>query len=613
MGYRIALIGMPNVGKTALFNRLTGSHQRVANFPGVTVEAKYGELLQDSSIEVIDYPGLYSLDSTTLDEKVSRDFLLLDWPHRTEDQIVLVLDATNLDKSLFLAIQLQELGYHFLIALNLMDEAQKRGLKLNLSLMEQKLGKKIIPVSASTGEGVTELVGAIRSIDLRHEKQVELPEKKDWYKSFRDSKKIHHIFKVIDHLLKEVTLSPLKPDRFSDRVDQYVLHPVWGALILSLLLLVMFQALFSWASPLQDGIESLFQLVSEFLAPYLTNPIFKSLVIDGIISGVGGVVVFLPQILILFLFIQFLEDVGYLGRAAFLMDGIMRKLGLPGKAIIPLLSSHACAVPGLMSTRVIENNRERLVTMMVIPLTTCSARLPVYAVLISALFPAEGFWGQNFITLPAMVMFILYLSGIFSAFFMAALFQKTLKEISPSMLLMELPPYRIPRLASIVRVLLHRGKIFLTRAGTVILAVSLVIWVLMTFPYGAPVDQSYAAMIGKFLTPVFSPLGFDWRLTTALIPSIGAREVMVSALSMVLSMENHQAIQEGVISTQLYREFGFAPLMALMVWFIFAPQCISTVATLKRETQSYRWPLVMIAYTAALAYLMAYIVHFVLT
>lgn len=605
---RIALVGMPNVGKTALFNKLTGSFQRVANFPGVTVEKKAGWVSEKGHkvLEVIDLPGIYSLDATTLDEKVTKDFLLQKEREQTADLFVLVLDATNLDKSLYLAFQLKQLGYPLIISLNLMDEAKKRSLSLDLDAFAEKLNAVVVPTSASTGDGVLNLIHAIKT-ELSQSKKYELNVPDHFQKVFRSPNYVNGIFKQIDKLLNEVTITKLKPDTFSKKIDHFVLHPVWGFVILFTLLIVMFQTLFSWASPLQDLIESSFSTAGELASQWIYHPLLESLIVDGIINGVGGVIVFLPQIVLLFLFIQFLEDLGYLGRAAFMMDSFMRKIGLPGKSVIPLLSSHACAIPGILSTRVIDNNRERLITMLVIPLTTCSARLPVYAILIAAIIPDLPIGGMSWIRLPGLVLFGLYILGFVSALVVSFIFKRTLPHSSPSMLLMELPPYRIPKFKNLIRVMKNKAEIFLKKAGGIILVVSIVIWCLVTFPQVdgvSHIDQSYAASIGRIFEPLFHPLGFDWRITTALIPSIGAREVVVSALSMVLSVEEGTKEQVALLLTQ---QFGLGTLAALLIWFVFAPQCISTFAVLKRETNSLKWPVVMVIYTMALAYVFAFI------
>ncbi len=610
---QVALVGMPNVGKTALFNKLTGSFQRVANFPGVTVEKKTGWISENGEkiLEVIDLPGIYSLDATTLDEKVTKDFLLQKEKSPTASVFVLVLDATNLDKSLYMAYQLKQLGYPLIIALNLMDEAESRGFKIDLDKFAKALNAEVIPTSAATGFGIPELKIALKKHALvQKEKLSQISIPPNMQKTFRSPEYVNDIFAQIDQLLSEVTLSPLKADTFSQRIDRFVLHPFWGLIILFAVLIIMFQTLFSWSSPLSDLIENTFAFAGEFISGNISQPLIKSFFVDGIIAGVGGVLVFLPQIMILFLFTQFLEDLGYLGRAAFMMDSFMRKMGLPGKAVIPLLSSHACAIPGIMSTRVIENYRERLITMLVIPLTTCSARLPVYAVLIGAIIPNQAVMGIEFLRLPGLMLFALYMLGFVSAMIMSLIFKNSLPHSSPSMLLMELPPYRVPKFNNLFLVMKNKGKIFLKKAGGIILAISIVIWFLVTFPQTngeSHIESSYAASIGRTFEPIFRPLGFDWRITTALIPSIGAREVVVSALSMVLSIEEGPEGFEKDMSAVLIQQFGLGSLVALLIWFVFAPQCISTFAVMKRETNGYLWPSVMVGYTLVLAYVGAYL------
>lgn len=613
---KVALIGMPNVGKTALFNKLTGSFQRVANFPGVTVEKKTGWIVENGKqvIEVLDLPGIYSLDATTLDEKVTKDFLLQKEKEKSADIFVLVLDATNLDKSLYLAYQLRDLGYPLILCLNLIDEAEKRGMKLDLEKMKRELGAEIYPTSAATGKGVETLVAGLKSHSAEKLAAIALPE--NHQKVFRSPAYVNGIFKRIDKLLGEVTLSSLAPDSFSERIDHWVLHPFWGLIILCVLLLFVFQVLFSWSAPLQDIIEFFFSFLGEKASLLIDHKLVRSLIVDGVINGVGGVLVFLPQIVLLFLFIQFLEDLGYLGRAAFMMDSFMRRIGLPGKAVIPLLSSHACAIPGILATRVIDNHRERLITMLVIPLTTCSARLPVYAVLISALIPNTAVAGLTWLRMPGLVLFGLYMMGFVSAIIVSLIFKKTLPYSSPSMLLMELPPYRIPKFKNLALSMMNKAKIFLSKAGGIILLVSIVIWFLVTFPQQngeTNIEQSYAAHIGKFFEPVFRPLGFDWKMTTALIPSIAAREVVVSAMSLVLSVKEGSAGFEEHLAQALVNEFGIGSLLALLIWFVYAPQCISTFAVMKRESNSLKWPLFMVGYTLSLAYFFAWITRMIFT
>ncbi len=607
---KIAIVGMPNVGKTALFNRLTGSFQKVANFPGVTVEKKSGWISEHGNkiIEVIDLPGIYSLDATTLDEKVTKDFLMQKEKEPLADLFVLVLDATNLDKSLFLALQLKNLGYPLVIALNLSDEAKKRKFKIDLPKFAGFLGAEVIATSASTGEGIPDLVLRVKErLSTQQKIKIQLPENPQ--KTFRTAAYVNGIFRDIDLLLKDVVLSPLAPDSFSERIDRYLLSPVMGPIILFAVLLLMFQTLFAWAQPLMDGIEAIFQFLGENAAYYIDHHLLRSFIVDGLINGVGGVIVFLPQILLLFLFIQFLEDLGYLGRAAFLMDSLMRRMGLPGKSMIPLLSSHACAIPGILSTRMIDNRKERLITMLVIPLTTCSARLPVYALLIGAMIPNSslGFLGLK---LQGIVLFGLYFLGFASALIVSLILKKTLPSASPSMLLMELPPYRIPKIRNLATSLLNKAKIFLKKAGGTILVLSLVIWVLVTFPQqenGSSIEHSYAATLGRAMEPVFRPLGFDWRITTALVPTILAREVMVSSLSLVLSVKDGSKGFETDLSKILSHQFQLGTLIALLIWFVFAPQCVSTFAVMKRESGSYKWPVIMVIYTLGMAYFFAWI------
>ncbi len=613
---RIALVGMPNVGKTALFNKLTGSFQRVANFPGVTVEKKTGWIVEDGKqiFEVLDLPGIYSLDATTLDEKVTKDFLLQKEKEKSADLFVLVLDATNLDKSLYLAYQLRDLGYPLLICLNLVDESEKRGLKLDINKLKTELKADIVSTSAATGKGVKDLIQAMKNHEGDKLPRIDLPA--NHQKAFRSPAYVNGIFKKIDHLLKDATLSPLARDSFSESIDHWVLHPVWGLFILAALLIFVFQVLFSWSAPVQELIEFFFSFLGESASTLIDNKLIRSLIVDGVINGVGGVLVFLPQIVLLFLFIQFLEDLGYLGRAAFMMDSFMRRIGLPGKAVIPLLSSHACAIPGILSTRVIDNHRERLITMLVIPLTTCSARLPVYAILIAAIIPDTAVAGLTWLRMPGLVLFGLYMMGFVSAIIVSLIFKKTLPYSSPSMLLMELPPYRVPKFRNLALVMLNKAKIFLTKAGGIILLVSIVIWFLVTFPQRngeTVIEESYAADIGRFFEPVFRPLGFDWRMTTALIPSIAAREVVVSAMSLVLSVKEGSEGFEDELAATLVREFGIGSLLALLIWFVYAPQCVSTFAVMKKESNSLKWPVFMVVYTLSLAYLMAWLTRIIFT
>lgn len=604
----VALIGMPNVGKTALFNALTGSFQKVANFPGVTVEKKSALMqLSQSSCELVDLPGLYSLDVATLDEKVARDWLT----KNVDGPIIIVLDATHLQKSLYLLLQVLELGHKPYIALTQMDQSDKRGQVLDVKKLAELSGCEVTAVSAVSGQGIEDLkINLEKAIALDHTLAIQLPP--DYQRQIKKPAYVKEKFQQIDTWLKQIILKPLKPDSLTERLDKLALHPFWGFVVLFSLLFLMFQALFSWAGPAQDLIEQGVGWLSDVLTHAISQPMVQSLVVDGVIGGVGGVIVFLPQILLLFLFIQLLEDIGYLGRAAFLMDGFMRKLGLPGKAMVPLLSSHACAIPGVLATRILEDRRERLVAMLVLPLTTCSARLPVFTLLIAALIPESAKLGP--FSYQGIMMMGLYLFPMVMAILVAAVLRKVMPHEAPSMLLMELPPYRWPKPRHLLRTLQNKARIFISKAGKVILALSLVIWVLVSFPRNvdgtsSAIDQSYAAMIGRTFTPIFEPLGFDWRINTALIPAFGAREVLVAALATVYAVDGDEESQATQLTTILGSEYSLATLAALIVWFIFAPQCISTIAVIRRESGGWLAPVVMVSYTLVLAWVMAFLTY----
>ncbi len=614
MSHTIALIGLPNSGKSALFNQLTESRQRVANFPGITVEKKLGEFeFKGHKLKVLDLPGIYSLDVSTLDEKVTKDYIFNKITEDQADKTILVLDATNFKKSLYLASQLQEIGKDFVIAFNMIDLADKRGQKIDFKKLSEQFGNvKIIPTVATEGEGISNLIDTVLVQEVPHEKKINLPV--DYQKRIKDPIYIKDKLKQIDQLVNEVTIQKIKHDSLTEKIDALVLHSFFGPLILLGTLVFIFQLLFAWSDPFVGWIEAGFDYLGVLVTAILPAGHLQSLLVDGVIAGVGGILVFLPHIIFLFIIIYFLEDVGYLGRAAFLLDFIMRKLGLPGKAVVPLLSSHACAIPGIMSARIIENHTQRLITMMISPLATCSARLPVYTLLIAVIVPDIKIWG--IFGAPGLVLFGLYLFGILSAFAVAFVAKKTLVATSPSYLMMELPPYRMPKFLNILRGALQKGMIFVKKAGTIILVLSVIIWGLVTFP-GAPenadkpeIHYSYAASIGKTFEPIFRPLGFDWKLTTALIPSFGAREVLVAAMGTVYSVEGTDTEDEGFLgrlSSILSAEYSLATLMSLLIWFVFAPQCISTFAVMKKETGGYKMPVVFGTYTLILAYFFSFV------
>lgn len=608
----IALVGMPNSGKSALFNSITGSHQRVANFPGITVEKKIGKLVKDNNdISVIDLPGVYSLDVTTLDEKVTRDYLFKKITDKNVDSFVVVLDSTNLHKSLYLALQIKELGQKAVVALNMYDLAVKRGQRLDLKKLEEKLAMPIIPTVAVDDEGIEELINQALTLN-QGEATTNIP--KDYQSRIKEPSYIKEKFAEIEKILSDITIETIKPDGLTDKIDRILLHPVLGVISLLAILVFMFQLLFSWADPVMGWVEALFELMAVGVENVVPEGFLQSLLIDGVIAGVGGVMVFLPHIVMLFLMILFLEDVGYLGRVAFLMDYLMRRFGLPGRAVVPMLSSHACAIPGIMSARIIDNPKERLITMLVAPVTTCSARLPVYVLLIAAIVPNVSVYGFS---LSGLFMAGMYLFGILSAFIIALVCKKVMYKSAPSMLLMELPPYRIPRLKNILIGTYQRAMVFIKKAGTVIFALSVVLWFLVTFPKPPEnatepdIYYSAAAKIGHAFEPIFRPLGFDWKMTTALVPSFAAREVLVSAMGTVMAVEGNEEDEafNASLTTLMKENYSIPTLLALMIWFVFSPQCVSTIGVLKRETNGWKWPLVFVGYTLALAYLMAFITY----
>lgn len=606
----IALAGTPNCGKTSLFNVLTGSHQRVGNYPGITVERKIGTIEnQESVIEIIDLPGTYSLDTRSLDERVAKNVLLNKSPDlRPLDGLVAVVDSTNLERSLYLVFELKKLNIPMIVALNLWDVAVARGQKINLAKLQEGLGVPVVPTSAKTREGAAELIEQIKQLvpNPNFEKELDPQE-------FRKLESIKNIFNQIDTILKECVEEKIRPDTLTQKIDRIVLHPVFGPISLTIVLMMMFQAIFSWASPLSDMIEQMVGFISEFAKSIIPASNFQSFIVDGVISGTGNVLVFLPQIVILFIFIFILEDVGYLGRAALMMDSIMRRLGLPGKAVVPLLSSHACAVPGIMAARSIDNEKDRLVTMLVAPLTTCSARIPVYTLLIAAIVPNVSLWG--FFKLPGLVMFFMYALGIFTSVLMAFVLKKTVVTGSASHLLLEIPGYRFPHPRNIVINIFQRIKLFINKVGTIILVLSMIIWVLVSYPKApngeSDINYSYAAKVGRTFEPLFRPIGFDWRLTTALIPSFGAREVVVSTMATVLAVQGDEESDQfqNDFTQKMLANFGLPSLISLMFWFTFSPQCISTIAIFKKESASVKWTFFLVGYMTALAYISAFIAY----
>ena len=601
--WNFALVGTPNSGKTALFNALTGGRQKVANYPGVTVERKAGAFTTPSGhrVNLVDLPGTYSLRGRSPDEEITRDVVL----GRVADQalpdlLLCVADATNLRVAIRLVIELKKVGRPLLLVLNMIDIARRRGIDIDLDKLSSELGVPVVTSTAVRRGGTEELLRRLDTLAVAAGKTAEStwapPTTSDLRAAQREA----------DRVIKSAVGQPKHPDTITGRVDAVLLNPVAGLMILLCLLFVMFQAVFAWAKPIMDLISAGFDALGVLAHDALPDGLLQSFVQNGVISGVGSVIVFLPQILILFLFILLLEDLGYMARAAFLMDKIMGGAGLHGRAFIPLLSSFACAIPGIMATRVIDNKRDRLTTILVAPLMTCSARIPVYTLIISAFIPDKTIWG--FVGLQGLVMFGLYAIGILSALgvsFIANHFFWRDNATPPFML--ELPDYKMPRLKSIALGLYTRATIFLKRAGTTIFSMMVLIWFLASFPRppegaeGPAIDYSLAAIIGKWLEPVLAPVGFNWQINVALIPGMAAREVAVAALGTVYAIEGGKeaAAQIGQVLTT---KWSLATALSLLAWYIFAPQCASTLAVIRRETGSWRYMALTFAYMLALAY-----------
>ncbi|HUI95957.1 MAG TPA: ferrous iron transporter B [Xanthobacteraceae bacterium] len=611
--WHFALVGTPNSGKTALFNALTGSRQKVANYPGVTVERKAGLLQTPSghSVNLIDLPGTYSLRGRSPDEEITRDVVLGRIASETvPDLLMCVADATNLRLALRLVIELKRVGRPLLLVLNMFDIAQRRGMKIDLVRLSAELGVPVVTAVAVRRDGIGELLRRMDEIAVSH---FGATGENTWTPP--SAAELRAAQREADRIIKTAVAMPERPDTLTARLDAVLLHPIAGLAILLVLLFVMFQAVFSWAKPLMDLIQAGFDSLGELAHDALPGGLLQSFIQDGVISGVGSVIVFLPQILILFLFILLLEDLGYMARAAFLMDRIMGSAGLHGRAFIPLLSSFACAIPGIMATRVIDNKRDRLTTILVAPLMTCSARIPVYTLIISAFIPAKQVWG--FANLQGLVMFGLYAAGIVSALgvsFVAKYFFWHEHETPPFML--ELPDYKLPRVRGVAMGLYLRAMMFLKRAGTTIFSMMVLIWFLASFPRppagatGPAIDYSLAAIIGRALEPVLAPVGFNWQINVALIPGMAAREVAVAALGTVYAIEGGKEAA-AQIGQALATKWSLATALSVLVWYIFAPQCASTLAVIRRETGGWRFMAITFAYMITLAYIASFITYHV--
>lgn len=600
----IALVGNPNAGKSALFNALTGARQKLGNYPGVTVERKSGRLVlaDGRPVELVDLPGTYSLMPASPDEQVTRDVVMgLQAGERKPDALVIVLDAANLDNHLRFALELIALDLPVVIALNMVDLAQRDGLELDPEALARDLGVPVIPTVAVRKRGLEELRTQLADIISEGVSRAAAPQPAGSFTELQARAR---------RIARNAIRSETPTRRFTGAVDAVVLHPVAGPIILASLLFVMFQAVFSWSEAPVAWIEELAASLADAVTAALPDGIFRSFLVDGVINGVGSVVVFLPQILILFFFILMLEATGYMVRAAFLMDSLMARVGLSGRAFIPLLSSFACAIPGIMATRTISDHKDRLTTILIAPLMTCSARLPVYAVIIAAFIPNRTLAAG--IGLQGLVLFLLYVSGIAGALLAALVLRRSVTKGKSSGFLMEMPKYQWPRARDVLLGLWQRAIIFLKRAGTIIFVSTVVLWALLSFPKPpqgsdvSPVDYSIAGRIAGGLNTVMEPIGFNRDISLALIPAMAAREVAVSALATVYSIESgDEEATERSLSQRLQGRWSLATALAFLAWFVFAPQCISTIAVARRETNGWRWPLFMMAYLFGLAYLFA--------
>ncbi|MAF60097.1 MULTISPECIES: ferrous iron transporter B [Pseudomonadota] len=599
----IALVGNPNAGKSALFNALTGARQKIANYPGVTVERKSGRFAfaDGRPAELIDLPGSYSLDPTSPDEAVTRDVVMgRQAGERQPDALVIVLDSANLDQHLVFALELLALGLPTVVALNMVDLAERDGLTLDAERLAADLGVPVIPTVAVRRRGLTELAGALDAVILA--KQV--PHAPLGEPDMRARRR------RAEHIANAAIVSQTQSRRWTDRADAVLLHPFAGPLILFALLFVIFQAVFSWASPFADALEAGAGALSELATAAIPEGFFRSLVVDGAIAGVGAVVVFLPQIVILFFFILMMEATGYMARAAFIMDRLMASVGLSGRSFIPLLSSFACAIPGIMATRSISDEKDRLTTILIAPLMTCSARLPVYTVIIAAFIP-EITVGPG-VGLQGLVLFGLYVFGIIGAMVVALVLRSTVAKGGASGFLMEMPKYQMPRIADLALGLWQRAWLFLRRAGTIIFAVTIGLWLLLSYPQVPPgssmsqSEYSAAGRIASVLEPVVAPIGFSRDIALALIPAMAAREVAVSALATTYAIDaTDEDEQAQALGERLAGRWSLPTALAFLAWFVFAPQCISTIAVTRRETNGWKWPMFMVGYLFGLAWIAA--------
>jgi ferrous iron transport protein B len=608
-GALVALVGNPNSGKSALFNRLTGSRQKVANYAGVTVERKEGKYVTASgrTLRILDLPGTYSLNPRSLDERVTCDVLAGRFKaERRPDVVVCVVDATNLRRHLRLVLAVLRQGLPVVVALNMSDAARERGIHVDVTALAVALGVPVVTTVAIKSGGDSDLRGLLEDVAaLRAMPMAEPP---------ADAAAHISDHETVDQILFQLGLSEAAPHTLTDRIDRVVLHPVVGPLLLAVLLFLMFQSVFSWAEMPMKTIKDATAFFATQVGSVMPDGWIKSLLVDGIIAGIGGVIVFLPQILILFFFILLLEESGYLPRAAFLLDRIMGSVGLSGRSFIPLLSSFACAIPGIIATRTIADRRDRIVTIMIAPLMTCSARLPVYALVIGAFIPQRTVWGA--FELQGIVLFALYIAGIAGAMAVAwALKHFTKQGRLTRPLMMELPNYHWPTVTGIAMGLWQRVLIFMRRVGGVILFLTIALWFLASFPSApagatsAAIEYSFAGMLGHALAVVLAPIGFNWQISIALVPGMAAREVAVSSLATVYALSATGDNTAQALSPLISQTWSLATAFSLLAWYVFAPQCLSTLATVKRETGGWAMPILMAGYLFALAYAASFVTY----
>jgi len=603
----IALLGNPNCGKTALFNRLTGSRQKVANYAGVTIERKEGHftLPGGKPLRVLDLPGAYSLSAHTPDEAITRDVVAgLRAGEPAPDAVVCVVNATNLRLNLRLVLEIQRLGLPMVLALNMVDVAKKRGIEIDTARLSQELGMPVVETVAVQAGGEKALLELLAAMSFDH------PVKPQPLAAI-DAVPVEQTQREVRRIIDACVSFDKDTGNLSEGIDRVVLHPVLGPVILAALMFLVFQAVFSWAAAPMDLIKSGVEGLGGWVGESMAEGPLRSLIVEGIFGGVGSVLVFLPQILILFFFILILEDCGYLPRAAFLLDRLMGGVGLSGRAFIPLLSSFACAIPGVMAARTIQNPRDRLVTIMIAPLMTCSARLPVYALVIAAFIPDRKL-GIG-INLQGLVLFLLYAAGIVSAMGVAWFFKRSMGAKGQHPLMMELPAYHWPHLQNLALGLWERAKIFLMRVGTIILTLMILVWFLSSFP-GAPegathppIYYSIAGMLGRALAVIFEPIGFGWQICIALVPGMAAREVAVGALGTVYALSAGGDDIATSLQPLIAASWGLPTALSLLAWYVFAPQCLSTLSVVRRETGSVRYAFLMAGYMFALAYAASFI------